>query len=105
MDSQSGSARFRVLFEPALQAYEKRTGISLAEHPLAVQLHSCQSIESIITVLLGEAQAFGEYRGSDRVIKSIKNTVSILSRLFPTVSPDEAVDLVRKEALMACSTV
>ena len=77
----------------------------MAEHPLAVQLHSCQSIECIIIVLLGEVQAFGEYRGSDRVIKSIKNTVSILSRLFPTVSPDEAVDLVRKEALMACSSV
>jgi len=104
MGDHSGSARFRVLFGPALRAYEKKTGIMLAEHPLAVQLHSCHSIESITSVLLGEAQAFGEFGGSDRVIKSIKNTVSILSTLFATASLDDAMGLVRQKVLMACST-
>ncbi len=102
MGDHSGSARFRVLFEPALRAYEKKTGITLAEHPLAVQLHSCHSIESITSVLLGEAQAFGEFGGSDRVIKSIKKTISILSTLFATASLDDAV--VRQKVLIACST-
>ncbi len=62
MGDRSGSTdtRFRALFEPALQAYEEKTGVTLAEHPLAVQLHSCHSIESVTTVLLGEAQAFRE---------------------------------------------
>jgi hypothetical protein len=104
MDGQSGPARFIVLFEPAFQAYEKNTGITLAEHPLARQLRSCHSIESINTVLLGEAKAYGEFGGSDRVNKSIKNTISILSRLFATASLDEAIDLVRQKALMVCST-
>ncbi|SRR5216683_2524815 len=104
MGDHSGSARFRVLFEPALQAYEKKTGITFAEHPLALQLHSCHSIESINSVLLGEALAFGEFRRSDRVIKSIKNTVSILSTLFATASLDDAMGLVRQKVLMACST-
>jgi hypothetical protein len=104
MGDHPGSARFRVLFEPALRAYEKKTGITLAEHPLAVQLHSCHSIESITSVLLGEAQAFGEFGGSDRAIKSIKKTVSILSTLFATASLDDAVGLVRQQVLIACST-
>ena len=94
----------RVLFEPALQAYEKETGITLAEHPLAVQLHSCHSIESITSVLLGEAQAFCEFGGSDQVVKSIKNTASILTTIVATASLDDAMGLVRQKALMACST-
>jgi hypothetical protein len=104
MDVQSGPARFVVLFEPALQAYEKNTGITLAEHPLARQLRSCHSIESVTSVLLGEAKAYGEFEGSDRVNKSIKNTVSILSTLFATASLDKAIDLVRQKALVVCST-
>jgi hypothetical protein len=104
MDVQSGPSRFCVLFEPALQAYEKNMGITLAEHPLAQQLRSCHSIESITSVLLGEAKAYGEFGGSDRVNKSIKNTVSILSTLFATASLDEAIDLVCQKALVVCST-
>jgi len=41
--SLARSARFQVLFESALQAYKKRTGITLAEHPLTVELESCHS--------------------------------------------------------------
>ena len=104
MDVLSGPSRFCVLFEPALQAYEKKSGITLAEHPLAQQLRSCHSIESMTSVLLGEAKAYGEFGGSDRVNKSIKNTVSILSTLFATASLDEAIDLVRQKALVVCST-
>jgi hypothetical protein len=105
MNVQSGAARFVVLFEPALQAYEKNTGITLAEHPLARQLRSCHSIESITSVLLGEAKTYDEFGGSDRVNKSIKNTVLILSTLFAAASLDEAmIDLVRQKELVVCST-
>ncbi len=103
MDEQSRSARFHVLFEPALQAYERKTGIILAEHPLAAQLQSCHSIESTTTLLLGEVRAFCEFGGRDRIIKSIKNIASILSTLFSTAAFGEAIDLVRQKALMACS--
>jgi hypothetical protein len=86
MADQSGSTRFRELFESALQAYEKKAGVTLAEHPLAIQLQTCESVESITTVLQGQAQLFSEYRGRDKVMKSIKNTVSIMSRLSATAS-------------------
>jgi hypothetical protein len=36
-------------FESALQAYQKKTGITLAQHPIAVNLQSCHSVEEITT--------------------------------------------------------
>jgi hypothetical protein len=104
MDNESRAARFGALFEAALQAYEKKTDITLADHPLAVQLHNCRSIESITAVLLGEAQAFEEFRGSDRVMKSVKNIVLILSRIFATAYLNDAIDLVRQKLLTTFST-
>jgi hypothetical protein len=96
MTDQSGSARFSSLFESALQSYEKKSGVMLAEHPLAVQLQTCHSVESIITLLQGQAQAFGDFRGSDRVMKSIKSTVSSLTRLASIASLGDAIGLVRQ---------
>ena len=47
MTDQSGSSRLRVLFDAALLDYEKQTDIALAKHPLAEQLQSCDSVESV----------------------------------------------------------
>ena len=38
MSNQSGSPHLQVLFETALQDYEKQTGIALDKHPLAEKL-------------------------------------------------------------------
>ena len=104
MADQSEPTHLHSRFESALQAYEKRAGVTLAEHPLAVQLQSCHSVESITTVLQAQAQAYGEFRGSDRAIKSIKNTVSILTRISATASLAIDFGLVRRRPLLACST-
>jgi hypothetical protein len=104
MAVQSGSTRFHELFESALRAYEKKAGVTLAEHPLAVQLQSCKSVDSITTVLQGQAQLFGDFRGRDRVMRSLKSTVSTLIRLSTTTCLAVDIGLVRHQALMACST-
>jgi hypothetical protein len=95
----SESARFRSLFESALQAYDKKVGVTLAQHPLAAQLNNCHSIESITTVLQAQVQAFSEFQGSETIIKSINNTVSILTRLSATASLGDPISLVRQKAL------
>jgi hypothetical protein len=100
MADQSEHNRFRTLFESALQAYDQKAGVILADHPLAVQLQSCHSIESITTFLQDQAQAFSEFPGSDKVMKSIKSTVSILIRLSVTASLDDNIVLVRHKALI-----
>jgi hypothetical protein len=92
-----------MLFDSALQTYEKNVGVTLVEHPLAPRIQSCHSVESITTVLQDQVQAFSDLRGSDRVIKSIKSTVSILTKLSATTSLALDIGLVRQKAPMTCS--
>jgi len=95
MGDQSGSTHFRAHFESAFQAYEKNTGVILAEHPLAVQLHNCHDIESIIRV-------FSDFRGNDRIMKLIERIVSMLSMLSTTTALGMSIGVVRQKALMGC---
>ena len=100
MADQSGSARFEVLFESALQAYERTTGFTLAQHPLVVDLQGCHSIDDITTLLQGRTQAFSDFRERDRMMKAIKTAVSILTPLSDTVGLAQ----VRQRALFAFSS-
>jgi hypothetical protein len=104
MAEQTGPTRLHALFESALQAYQKTTGITLAEHPLAMQLQSCNSLGSITTVLQDQAQAFSNFRESDRIMKSIKTIVSILTSLSAAVAFADTLDMVRQRAPLACFT-
>jgi hypothetical protein len=83
MSDQSGSSqsRLQVLFEAALKDYESQTGIVLAKHPLAEKLQGCDSVESITAVLDKQTQAFVEFRGRDKIMKPLKNSLSVLLKL------------------------
>ena len=76
MADQPGSAHIQVVFDTALGVYEKKTGVNLAQHPLAVELQNCdcQSVDSIITLLRSQAQ---DFRHSEKVMNSINSIVSI----------------------------
>ena len=101
MADRSGPPHFQPLFESALQAYEKMTDITLAEHPLAVQLQSGDSAESITTTLLqGEPQVLSNFQEKDRITKSIKTIVSVITALSAMPSLGDALGLVRQTALM-----
>ena len=82
MSDQPGSSRFRDLFEYALKDYQNQTGISLAKHPLTERLENCDSVDSLTAILQEQAQAFHEFRGHDRIMKSLTSVVTILSKLF-----------------------
>ena len=98
MGDQSVSTRFRALFKSAVQAYENNTGITLAEHPLAIKVqHGC-SVESVTTLLQDQVRASSAFRGNDRIIKSIKSIISTLSTLSATTALEWAIDLVRQLA-------
>ncbi len=85
-----------------MRAYEKTTSIALAEHPFAEQLQSCHSVESIMTLLQHETQAFSNFRESDRIMKSIKAIISNLITLSEsaTASVGDTFGLVRQKALI-----
>jgi hypothetical protein len=94
MSNQSQSSRFLELFESALLGYEKTTNITLAKHPLAKQLQDCHSVESVTTFLQDQAREFGHFRESDKIMNSIKHTVSILCILSDTLTLSSSVHLV-----------
>jgi len=94
MAHQPESARFQALFEPALQAYEKKAGVSLTQHPLAIKLQNCDSVEAITGLFQDQARAFMDLQRSDKIMKSITATVSILSKLSSAASLADAFGLV-----------
>jgi len=97
MGDQSESTRFQALFKSALQAYENNTGITLAEHPLAIKVQH-GSVEFVTTLLQDQIRASSAFRGDDRIIKSIKSIISTLSTLSATTALEWAIDLVRQVA-------
>ena len=95
MSDPSGSSRLQVLFEAALRDYETQTGIALADHPLAEQLQSCDSVDSVTAVLREQTQAFSEFRGKDKVLRPLKNAVSVLYKLSAAANFGRDIGLVR----------
>jgi hypothetical protein len=89
----------QALFDFALQAYKRKTGITLADHLLTTQLESCSTVEDIITLFQRQAEAVSDLQARHRVINSIKTTVSILTPLHI------ALGLVRQSTLLPCFTV
>ena len=104
MTDQPGSVRFQALLESAVQAYEQQAGTPLADsgNSLAMQLQCCHSVDDITTLMQGRAQSFNDFRQRDRIFKSIKTTVSILSPIYSVASVADNVGLVRRKVLIAC---
>ena len=95
MGDHHGPTHCGALFASTLQAYTKSTGISLAEHPLTSQLQSCHSIESITVLLQDQLRTSSGFRENDRLERSIKRAISILSTLSAAAPLDWAIGLVR----------
>ena len=101
MADQTQSAHFQTLFESALEAYEKKTGIKLAQHLLSMGLQSCNP--SISTApLQSQAPAVGDFTKDDTLMGSIKATVWSLTMLSATAPLDDAFGPVRQKAPVAC---
>ena len=89
-----------------MQAYEKKAGVTFidSEDPLTMRLQGCHSVDDIATLLQGQAQAIDDFHQHDRIFKSIKTTVSILSPISSVASLADNVGLVRRKVLVACIT-
>jgi hypothetical protein len=75
----------------------------LAEHPLAERLQECDSVESITAVLHEQTQAFNRFRGKEKVMKLLKNAVSVLYKLSACAKLAEVIGVVHLKALMGSS--
>ena len=95
MTDQLGSSHLQSLFDAALQDYKTKTGIALDKHPFAEELQNCDSVESVTAVLNSQTEAFNEFRGKDKILKPLKNTLSALYKLSTAAKFGRDVGLVR----------
>jgi len=99
MSDTSGYSRFRPLFKAALAEYEKQTKTKLVDHPFYLELSTCNSVQSITTTVLHQAEAFRRFRGDDaKVMKCLKGAVHALHTLSTSGLLGGAIGLVRRIA-------
>jgi len=80
------SSNFRLIFNNALNVYEKHTKKDILAHPLAAQLQACDSPASILTVLHQQVQEFDQSRNSNEALsKWLDPTVNVLFALSGTL--------------------
>ena len=94
MSDQTASPHLKVLFEAALQDYERQTGIDLAKHPLAERLQECDSVASTTIIFHEQTHAFSEFRGKEKLMKSLQNAVSFLCKLSAIAKLGEVIGMV-----------
>jgi len=90
MANQSESVTFQGLLEFALLRYERKTGITLSKHPLALQLQNCNSVEDFNNLLQDKAK---DVRESERITKPMTTIVSILTPISSASLPDAVVQV------------
>ena len=100
MTDRPGSAQFQAFLERALQAYEKKTGVTLADSDdsLVIGLQRCHSIDGITTLLQDKAQAFDDLQQRDRIFRSINAIVSILTPISAVASVADHAGPVRQRS-------
>jgi hypothetical protein len=95
MAQPSSSFTFQALFNAALQDYNDKTGNTLIDHPIAKQLETCESVDSITAVLQEQARSFREFRENDgKLMKALNSSVDVLCSPSISSALDEAIGLV-----------
>jgi hypothetical protein len=94
--SQPSSESFESIFNAALEDYAKRSGTRLDErHPLVKQLESCDSVDSISSVIEEHARRFRKFRGEDGILMiSLKGAVQVLYTLSTSAVLRERIGIV-----------
>jgi hypothetical protein len=89
----ASSSNFQLIFNNALKAYEKRTKKDLRAHPLAAELHTCNSPSAFLSVLQQQVPGLDQLQSSDvRWTKWLDPTANVLYTL--SASLGEGVGLV-----------
>ena len=78
MSDEPGSSHLHVLFQTALDDYEKQTGIELARHPLAERLQDCNSVEAVTAILREQRHDLNKFQEKDKVLKPLKKVLTVL---------------------------
>jgi hypothetical protein len=67
------------IFNAALQAYKKKTGKDITTHPLATELQSCHSPDTILAVLRRQTPSLDQFRSrEERFTKCLTPIINVL---------------------------
>jgi hypothetical protein len=103
MNDSSGT-RLQLLFDTALQSYDKQTGLKLIDNPLARQLENCHTVDSVLLVLQHQAPALTGFREDEgRIMTSLKRVVHVLHALSTSSTLGEGIGLVRLTQLLCAN--
>ena len=94
MSQPTSSISFKGLFDAALQEYENKTKIKLADDPLAKKLEACDSVDSITAILQEQAQVFGGFKDDGKIMKSLRSSVDVLYTLSNSTIIGQVVGLI-----------
>ncbi|KAI0249042.1 hypothetical protein BJV78DRAFT_728446 [Lactifluus subvellereus] len=79
-------SNFISIFDAASNEYKKLTKQDLRTHPLADQIHNCDSPDAVLVLFQRQAEAFDEFcKGDDRLMKWLDPTVHILFTFSATL--------------------
>lgn len=89
------------MFNVTLQNYAEQTGMKLSDTPIAKQLESCDSVDSISSVLQEHAWKFTKSQGDDgRIMKCLKRAIHVLYTFSTSTALGEAISLVCPRSLI-----
>ncbi|KAN0135817.1 hypothetical protein V8E53_006269 [Lactarius tabidus] len=98
----TSSTKFETIFAVALKEYHRRTKCDIASHPLATQIHSCDSPSSIIAVLRTQVQPFDPSQIADeKFTRWLDPTVHVLYALSTSLGNDDDTILPFLNAILA----
>jgi hypothetical protein len=70
----------------ALSEYKKKTGKELLDHPIATEVQRCDSVDAILALFQGQAEAFQQFKdGDQRLMKWISPMVDVLFKFSGTI--------------------
>ena len=100
MSQSSSSLSLQSLFNFALEDYANQTGTNLCDHPLVKQLETCNSVDSISSVLRAHARIFHEFREDGKIMKSLKSAIHTLHTLSGSSILGEGIGIVCRKPLI-----
>ena len=84
--ASTSQSNFISVFNAALETYKRKTKKDLASHPLLPTLQSCDSPDSVLTVLREQIPGFNQSQnGDDGLTKWVTPTVNVLFAFSATV--------------------
>jgi hypothetical protein len=83
----ASSSDYDVIFDNALKAYKTKTGKDLAKDPLLRRLETCNSPDSVISLLRQQIPGFDQSGSNDeRLTKWVNPVVNVLCNFATTIS-------------------